>query len=199
MKSNICVLSSNKECLKNIFVEAEKALAYNNLQKQDALRLRLLAEEMVGLISELIDDFEGEFWIENKGSKYRLYASLNVEYMDKSLKDRLLNLATNKKNRLAKGIKGKILSIFENIALSISENGAYIPSTIAYNSFEEYSDTYSYAWSLNEYKQEVQTKSKQSAEWDELEKSIIANLADDVLVGVRKDKVEILIVKKFAE
>ena len=173
MKSNICVLSNNKECLKNIFVETEKALAYNNLAKQDALRLRLLAEEMV----ELIEDFEGEFWIENKGSKYRLYASLNVEYMDKSLKDKLLNLATNKKNRLAKGIKGKILSIFENIALSISENGAYIPSTIGYTPYEEYADTYSYAWSLNEYKQDVKSSADKANEWDELEKSIIANLA----------------------
>lgn len=199
MKSNICVLTKDKKCLNDIFVETEKVLAYNNLAKKDALKLRLLAEEMVGLIAELIEDFEGEFWLENKGSKYRLYASLTVEYMDKTLKERLLNLATNKKNRLAKGIKGKILSVFENIALSISENGAYIPSTIGYAHYEDYTDGYTYTWSLNDYKAEIKENGTKKSEWDELELSIIAKLADDVLVGVRKDKVEILIIKKFDE
>lgn len=196
MKSNICQITSNKDCLQNIFTETEKVLAYNNLGKKESLKLRLLAEEMVGLISELIDNFEGEFWLENKGSKYRLYASLNVDGIDKSLKDKLLSLATNKKNRLAKGVKGKILSIFENIALSISENGFYIPNDIGYAHYEEYGDSYTYTWSLNEYKVDAK---KNKDDWDELEKSIIANLADDVLVGVRKGKVEILIIKKFDE
>ena len=50
---------------------------------------------------------------------------------------------------------------------------------------------------LSTVKKTTQKENKEA--WDELEKSIIANLADDVLVGVRKDKVEILIIKKFAE
>ena len=53
---------------------------------------------------------------------------------------------------------------------------------------------YSSAWSLNSYKEQA---SGQSEEWDELEKSIIANLADDVIVGVTGKKVEIVVVKNF--
>ena len=34
-------------------------------------------------------------------------------------------------------------------------------------------------------------------EWDELEKSIIANIADDVSVGINKDMVEMIITKRF--
>lgn len=196
MKSNVCELTKNKNCLNKILNETEKVLQYNELPKQESLKLRLLAEEMVNLVSELIESFEGEFWVENKGSKYRLYASLKVDGMSKSLKDDLLKLATNKKNRLAKGITGKILSAFENIVLNISENGVYIPSDVNYVHYEDVSDGYAYAWSLNEYKEDVKN-SDGKEEWDELEKSIIAKLADDVLVGVRKDKVEILIIKKF--
>ena len=34
-------------------------------------------------------------------------------------------------------------------------------------------------------------------EWDELEKSVIANLADDVTVGVLNGKVDMVVRKKF--
>lgn len=198
MKSNICVLSNNKECLNDILSETEKVLVYNNLEKQNALRLRLLAEEMVGLVSELIDNFDGEFYLENKGNKYRLCASLDVSYMDKNLKQKLIDLSSNKKNKFSKGIKGKILSAFENIALSISENGVCVPGSIVYNPYEDYTDGVTYAWRLNDYKEEVKADVQAKAnEWDELEKSIIAKLADDVLVGVRTEKVEIMIIKKF--
>ena len=36
-----------------------------------------------------------------------------------------------------------------------------------------------------------------SGDWDQLEKSIVAKLADDVIVGVRGKKVEIIIIKEF--
>ncbi len=35
--------------------------------------------------------------------------------------------------------------------------------------------------------------------WDELEKSIVANIADEVQVGVQKDSVELVIIKQFAK
>lgn len=38
---------------------------------------------------------------------------------------------------------------------------------------------------------------KPGDEWDHLDKSIVARLADDVIVGVRSKKVEIIIKKKF--
>lgn len=198
MKSNVCKLIKNKECLNNILEETEKTLNFIKLERHEVLRIRLLSEEMVCLVGELIEDFEGEFWLETKGDKLNLCASLEVSYMDKSLKERLLKLSKNKKNSFAKGIKGRILTAFENIALSISENGLYIPSSVGYNTYEEYSENVTYTWSLNHYKEEVVKENKtRKDDWDELEKSIIAKLADDVLVGVRKDKVEIVIVKKI--
>ena len=54
---------------------------------------------------------------------------------------------------------------------------------------------YSYVWSLNKYKVSVQESEKEA--WDELEKSIIANLADDVIVGVKGKQASIVVVKKF--
>ena len=59
-----------------------------------------------------------------------------------------------------------------------------------------------YSWSMQKYKEGVagtKTGDKAAAEaWDELEKSVIANIADEVRVGVRKGSVELVIVKDFA-
>ena len=61
-------------------------------------------------------------------------------------------------------------------------------------------DPMDFEWSLLQYKSMVEQEKqhKQSSEaWDELEKSIVANIADDVKVGVRGDIVEMTIIKRF--
>jgi len=50
-------------------------------------------------------------------------------------------------------------------------------------------------WSLEKYSEEA--KKAQGEPWDELEKSIIANIADDVLVGVQGKRVDIIVKKAF--
>ena len=69
--------------------------------------------------------------------------------------------------------------------------GVFHPST----GFSEGVD-YSYVWSLEQYKVSVK-QDEQPEEWDELEKSIIASVADDVFVGVKGSVADIVIVKKF--
>ena len=49
-------------------------------------------------------------------------------------------------------------------------------------------------WSLTTYKKKVKANTEG---WDELERSIIANLADDVTVGILGGKVMITVKKKF--
>ena len=54
---------------------------------------------------------------------------------------------------------------------------------------------FSYAWSLQQYKQPIK---KEEKSWDELEKSIITSLADDLIVGVKGRTAHVVIVKNFA-
>ena len=57
---------------------------------------------------------------------------------------------------------------------------------------------FSSVWSLRQYQDGVRADNEQgSAEWDELERSIIVHVADDVLVGVKGNNVSIIIKKKF--
>ena len=48
-------------------------------------------------------------------------------------------------------------------------------------------------WSLSRYQLQKDAKEE---EWDELEKSVVAKLADDITVGVKNGKVELVIKKK---
>ncbi|MBQ7570075.1 MAG: hypothetical protein IJT22_04015, partial [Synergistaceae bacterium] len=57
-----------------------------------------------------------------------------------------------------------------------------------------------YSWSMSKYKNQVKDNKNNLAweeAWDELEKSIIANIADDIQVGVNASQVEIVVIKEF--
>ena len=58
-----------------------------------------------------------------------------------------------------------------------------------------------YMWSLQQYRYDVEKKADEDTEMeealDELEKSIVANIADDIQVSVEGNHIEMIIRKKF--
>ena len=60
----------------------------------------------------------------------------------------------------------------------------------------------SYAWSMDDYRDQLRQHHELSQggqeEWDELERSVVAKLADDVKVSIRGRDVEMVIIKKMA-
>ena len=67
-----------------------------------------------------------------------------------------------------------------------------------YKSIEMTADwNYDRLWSLEQYRTAVKAEDKKE-KWDELEKSVLAAVADDVVVGVKGKEADIIIVKKFA-
>ena len=199
MKSNVCVLKKGGTGLENVLSEVEKVTSYNGVQKKEALRLRLLAEELVGMLPELVKNFEGCFWLENDENRYELHAELSVESLSKERKAALLEVSANKKNAAASSFMGKIRDVAQNMLLFSEEPGTSCLMNQEYLSDYGSSDVYySYAWTLEHYVQQQQAAlPDDSGDWDELEKSIVAKLADDVIVGVRGKKVEIIIKKQF--
>lgn len=199
MKSNICKIDSGTRDLAAILRESEKVAVYNELNHKQTMQLRLICEEIDGMLPNIIDDFEGAFWIEFEDGVCKVKVSLRFEEFTAVKKADLVGIAKNKKNAAARGIVGKIRSAIENVFLDedvISDyeiaSGSYYYTT----EYNEYMD-YSCLWTLDRYKSIV-GKEDQSEEWDELEKSLIASLADDVIVGVKGKQADIIIVKKFA-
>ena len=54
-------------------------------------------------------------------------------------------------------------------------------------------------WKLSDYRDELerQKDNERIEAWDELEKSIVANIADDISVGIKGENVRFVITKSF--
>lgn len=195
MKSNVCVIKKGGLGLETILAEVEKVTAYNGLPHKEALRLRLLAEELTGMLPELVKDFDGVFWMQNDGPAYELHVELSVEGMSREKKESLLTVAKSKKNAAATGFMGKIREIAQDMLLCSEDPGVSMASAAWQYSMDYGMDLhYTYAWTLDRYIEKCK-ETKCEADWDQLEKSIVAKLADDVLVGIRGKHVDIIIKK----
>ena len=211
MKSNICKLNKDLTCLDTVLFEVEKVAAYNGLEKKKALRLRLLAEELCGMLPGLVRNFSGSFWAENKESDYELHVELKAEDMSIELREELISVSKAGKNAAARGVMGKIRAVAETMLLAAFDPA--LPPPIPEGEFYDGNGYniglgyvapaisceigYVYSWSLCNYKEAVE--GNEEAAYAELERSIVAKLADDIIVGVRGNNVEIIVKKSFGE
>lgn len=198
MISNVHNIKKGQDDLGAILSETERVAAYNELERKQALHLRLLAEELVSMLPELLDRFEGKFWIETEDNVYKMAVSLLTDEMNTELRDELIGVSKSGKNAAAVGIMGKIRCAVEGLIMDMSVNDVYYMPMAGIDVIPmQYADmVYSRCWSLNQYRTNAE-ENKQAEAWDELEKSIIANIADDVIVGVKGNRADIIIIKKF--
>ena len=208
MRSNICKLNKDLACLEAVLAEVEKVTAYNGLEDKKSLRIRLLAEELCGMLPGLIENFSGEFWAENEGDNYELHVELKADDMSIDLRDELISVSKSGKNAAAKGIMGKIRAVAETMLLAAFDPDlAPIPADGEFYDYHGYNMGFGYiapemeaglgciyTWSLFNYKTAVEDKED---EYAELERSIVAKLADDIIVGIRGKNVEIVVKKSF--
>lgn len=196
MKSNVCIIKKGGLGIENILSEVEKVTSYNDLPHKEALRLRLLAEELAGMLPGLMENFEGVFWAENEGTDYSLHVQIAVEELSMEKKRSIIEVSAKKKNAAAIGFMGKIRDVAENMLLNSDDIGlGYAPHEYMYNGGVD--ATYTYAWTLERYNAQYSASESKGEAADQLERSIVAKLADDVIVGVRGKKVDVIIKKKF--
>ena len=188
MKSNVIKISETNNNINAIFQEVETSSTKTGLDNKKALKLRLLAEELVGMLKELSGSYEGEFWVEEEKLKFDLVTRIEVnKAMDNKTKKGFIDVSSDKKNAAAKGVMGKIRDVVEN--LLYPENAAYTSSYVAYQLEVD---------ALGGYSSNKNTQEEQES-WDEMEKSIIEKIADNVKVSVKGKYVEIVITKNLAE
>ncbi len=200
MKSNVCKLpkgTADFDSLSEILRETEKCAVYNGLEKKEAGLLRLLSEELVEMLPGLLSFTSGEFWISTEGKSFELHTTLTPDEAMTSLRrEEILKVSSSGKNTAAKGIVAKIRLAAELMLIDYNEVASILP--VSEQSMYEMgigSLASINFWSLETYRK--QAEKKQGEEWDELEKSIIANIADDVLVGITGKSVEIVVKKNF--
>lgn len=199
MKSNVCKIDKGIKDLDAILKECEKVAVYNELTHKQALQLRLLCEEIDGMLPKIVDDFDGALWIDFEGNVCKVNVSIELADMTIDKKDDLIAIAKNKKNAAAVGIVGKISCAIDDFLLAEEAVQTYTMASESFQMATGYNEgvNYEYLWSLEQYKKQI-SQTQQDEAWDELEKSVIASVADDVIVGVRGRHVDIVVIKSFA-
>ena len=151
------------------------------------------------MLPNIIDDFEGELWIDFEDGVCKVNLSVQIPELNSEKKEKLVAVAKSKTNSAAVGIVGKIRDAIENIFLNESTVSAIGASAGVFHLATGYSEgvDYSYLWTLEQYRKQLKEQAQAEA-WDELEKSVIASVADDVIVGIQGKRADIIIVKKFS-
>ncbi len=172
------------------------------LDRKPLLHLRLLAEELFGMLRSIAGKIEASYWLEANDKRLELHMKSDVP-LTPEMKEQFLSASSNGKNDAAKGVMGKIKVLISNVLLSVKETMPYaMINTVSASNAGVYTGELVSEWSMNQYKQEVKCHVGDSddatAAWDELEKSIVASIADDVKVRIIGKNVEIIVYKTFA-
>ncbi|MBR2854032.1 MAG: hypothetical protein IKE81_06905, partial [Clostridia bacterium] len=114
MKTDVIAISSEENNMEAALNEIDKLSVYNQLSPKDSMSLRLLTEEMLGMMRSITGERTGCFWIEDQDSVFQLHLQVET-MMDFSKQEKLLEVSSTGKNEAAKGIMGRIRAFFDPI------------------------------------------------------------------------------------
>ncbi len=209
MKSDVIHVTNGGVGITDAVKQTEKVAAFKALSKKESIHLLLLTEEMMGMMRALTGERRASFWIEDEIDCMKLHLKAETS-MNAEMREKLLSASTTGENIAAKGVMGKIRDIFSRIlepadstlprsytaGWNYSETGELIKPVIG-NPMSKNAGAPPMVsvWSLNKYRELAEKTSGE--EWDELEKSVIANIADEIEIGIAGNTVEMIIYKKI--
>ena len=189
MKSDIINVSSRKDRTDEVLDISERVSAYHRLSHKNAIYLRLLAEEMMSLMRAIAGDVNGKFWIETTGGNaFELHLLVRTK-MDSEKRMQLLRTSTSGKNEAHRGFMGKLRAFFEPVEdMPLLYEAGADDLQMAVN------------WSMQAYQNQIRQYVKQNRQgaaeaWDELERSVVAHVADEVRVRIEGYDVELIVFK----
>ena len=194
MKTDVIVITSEENNMEAALGQVDKVSAYKELSTKNALTLRLLTEETMAMMRAITGNVNGEFWIEDQNDVYELHLLVKT-LVDVKMREQLLSASASGRIEASRGFMGKIRSFFEPSygvpAFSVGFAGTGSPTMYE-----------SYTWSMEDYRDQLRQYDEMSEknsqeEWDELERSVVARIADDVKVSIRGRNVEMTIYKKM--
>ena len=200
MKTDVVVVSTNGAGMEEALNQTEKIGEYKNLSSKSTLHLRLLAEELMGLMRSITGEKSGQFWIEDDDGTYMLHLLVDTR-MNTVKREKLLNTSTSGKNAYAKGIMGRLRDFFDRNADQdvVAFTNPIMMSGVYDNAQDILHDV---EWSMVKYREDIYSTKDENAEhaaaWDELEKSVITHVADEIKVFIHNQQAEMVVYKKLA-
>ena len=111
--------------------QAEKVAAYKELSPKSALHLRLLTEEMMGMMRSITGEPNGFFWIEDEDGVYQLHLQVKTR-MNTDRRERLLSASSSGGNESAKGLMGRLRDFFDRGAdEDVAQFASPVPTNMA--------------------------------------------------------------------
>ena len=199
MRTDVIAVSGGAGRIREALEQVDKVVAYKELSGKSALHLRLLTEEMMGLMRSITGETEGKFWIEESDNVYQLHLQVDT-LVDSEKRKQLLATSSSGKNEASKGLMGKLREFFfraadEDIA---SFNNPLINEGMSTEGNMPVTD---WQWSLLRYVENYNTNPNptevEKEAWDELEKSVVSHVADDIKVSIAGMQTEMILVKKI--
>ena len=178
----------------------------NGLSKKQVMRLRLLGEELLRMMPEIVGDVEVNYWVEHKNKEYRIHVSANV-FMTKEMRKKLLSFSSSGKNAANLTFAERMQAMISEIMTQekSAKNAMSGTEEVLVEDIEQRSI---FRWSMKKYKKQMEdnaekvdetkdTKDENDVVWEELEQSIIARIADDVSISISGNNVEVIAFKGF--
>ncbi len=199
MQSDVLVVSNLNRSMNQVLNQVDAVASYKKLSPKGALHLHLLAEEMMGLMRSIGGASEGRFWIEDDSGVFKLHLAV-VTRMSSQKRAVLTGTASSGKNDAARGLMGRLRDYFDRDA----DSDVADTSPMLSDGLYEYGGSAGMAdmeWSLMRYRDEISLKRQRNEQdaieaWDELEKSVVTHVADEIKVFIRGDRVEMVIYKR---
>ena len=199
MISDIISITSSGENLSVALDLSRRVAAYSDLTKKNALHLRLLAEEMLSMMRSITGEVKGKFWIEKEEDDYQLHLIVDSA-LSREKRQQLLGTSTTGKNEATRSLMGRLRDfLFRGVD---DEIAAYNTSVLAAGSASDgFRPVTDWEWSLLRYQSALSDMKAEAPEaadaWDELEKSVVSHVADDVKISIKGFQTEMTISKKL--
>ena len=190
ISGTVCRNSDANEIMREF---AEK----NGITGKDWYHLGLLTEETLGMANQILHVYNGELWVESTASGYAIILEAAVQENDSG---KAVPAAS------PEGFMAKIAEmmncsyVFENTMEMPEDLAGMLPDYMSYG-IREKKEAQAWAgrWSLTAYKDNLRKRREENPKAEpalnELEKSIVAHLADEVTIGIHGRRIRLVISK----
>ena len=195
MRTYDVYVDNTDERIEEVLETVDQFIDENGIMPPKSYHLRLLVEEMLRMVRSMTGDYNAVFWLAEEKDEYRLRLTAKTR-MDLDKKNNLISASTTGKNASARGLMGKVEEIIENGRLNAAGvAGVRVPD-------KKHSDEDTVYWTLQDYRKAVGEEPAVNDEDDSekvvdsfegIEKSIVEKMATNVIVGIKKDEIDMTI------
>ncbi len=183
----------------------EEYAAGVNLSEKERLHLCLLAEEAVGMLYAMTDTVDGSIWIEGGDGEAAIHLEASAR-LDPDQRKALTAIDSRGPGAAGKSFMGLLGEFISDSLYHLEQSVKWLANETFKNGMvgvngvaaPMIADTLTPVWSLAEYRANLRANPDDAsrAALDDLERSIVARLADDVIISVQRKKVDLVIVRR---